>query len=201
MHAWRGYETYAWGYDELCPLSQKGELAEARQLGGAWWQGAVAGAAAHVDLCFSFWGGFQHRWPLRSLLIVGRSVRAAASAALHRPSVPDARQAIPRVFAGKNDFGGLGATIIDSLDTLHMMGAQIMFADSAHCSSARARAAGTTLRQAQASWPGNQCRVLQAVRAERQSPVLCLRPACRPARGVWQGCGVGADADAPGSAL
>ncbi len=24
--------------------------------------------------------------------------------------------------AGKNDFGGLGATIIDSLDTLHMMG-------------------------------------------------------------------------------
>lgn len=47
QHAWAGYETYAWGYDELCPVSKK----------------------------------------------------------------------------GKNDFGGLGATPVDSLDTLHMMGA------------------------------------------------------------------------------
>lgn len=47
LHAWRGYEQYAWGHDELCPLSK----------------------------------------------------------------------------SGKNSFGGLGATIVDSLDTLHMMGA------------------------------------------------------------------------------
>ncbi len=26
VHAWGGYEKYAWGYDELCPLNQKGEL-------------------------------------------------------------------------------------------------------------------------------------------------------------------------------
>lgn len=25
QHAWGGYEKYAWGFDELCPLSQKGE--------------------------------------------------------------------------------------------------------------------------------------------------------------------------------
>jgi mannosyl-oligosaccharide alpha-1,2-mannosidase len=24
VHAWGGYEKYAWGYDELCPLTQKG---------------------------------------------------------------------------------------------------------------------------------------------------------------------------------
>lgn len=47
LHAWRGYEQYAWGHDELCPLTK----------------------------------------------------------------------------SGKNSFGGLGATIVDSLDTLHMMGA------------------------------------------------------------------------------
>ncbi|KAL4436084.1 hypothetical protein ABPG77_005532 [Micractinium sp. CCAP 211/92] len=46
LHAWRGYEQYAWGHDELCPLTK----------------------------------------------------------------------------SGKNSFGGLGATIVDSLDTLHMMG-------------------------------------------------------------------------------
>lgn len=47
LHAWRGYEQYAWGHDELCPLTK----------------------------------------------------------------------------TGKNSFGGLGATMVDSLDTLHMMGA------------------------------------------------------------------------------
>ncbi|KAL4422458.1 hypothetical protein ABPG75_008655 [Micractinium tetrahymenae] len=46
LHAWRGYERYAWGQDELCPLTK----------------------------------------------------------------------------AGKNSFGGLGATVVDSLDTLYMMG-------------------------------------------------------------------------------
>ncbi|EFN60136.1 hypothetical protein CHLNCDRAFT_33654 [Chlorella variabilis] len=46
LHSWRGYEKYAWGQDELCPVSQQ----------------------------------------------------------------------------GKNSFGGLGATMIDALDTLHMMG-------------------------------------------------------------------------------
>lgn len=46
LHAWRGYEQYAWGHDELCPLTK----------------------------------------------------------------------------TGKNSFGGLGATMVDSLDTLHMMG-------------------------------------------------------------------------------
>ena len=46
LHAWRGYERYAWGRDELCPLTQ----------------------------------------------------------------------------TGKDSFGGLGATLVDSLDTLHMMG-------------------------------------------------------------------------------
>ena len=47
QHSWRGYEKYAWGKDELCPVTKK----------------------------------------------------------------------------GKNSFGGLGATMIDALDTLHMMGA------------------------------------------------------------------------------
>jgi hypothetical protein len=46
LHSWRGYEKYAWGNDELCPVTLK----------------------------------------------------------------------------GKNGFGGLGATMIDALDTLHMMG-------------------------------------------------------------------------------
>jgi mannosyl-oligosaccharide alpha-1,2-mannosidase len=46
LHSWRGYEKYAWGKDELCPVTKK----------------------------------------------------------------------------GKNSFGGLGATMIDALDTLHMMG-------------------------------------------------------------------------------
>ncbi|KFM22865.1 Mannosyl-oligosaccharide 1,2-alpha-mannosidase MNS1 [Auxenochlorella protothecoides] len=46
LHAWQGYVTFAWGHDELCPISQ----------------------------------------------------------------------------TGKDDFGGLGATIVDSLDTLRMMG-------------------------------------------------------------------------------
>lgn len=47
LHAWQGYEDYAWGWDELRPLSKN----------------------------------------------------------------------------GTNNFGGLGATIVDSLDTLKMMGA------------------------------------------------------------------------------
>lgn len=91
LHAWRGYEAHAWGFDELCPVSQK----------------------------------------------------------------------------GKNDFGGLGATIIDSLDTLYMLGGWVGWWGSK-------RRVRTTLegRQPQSSTACRQTGGCLSVRAASQVVVL-----------------------------
>lgn len=99
MHAWGGYEKYAWAYDELCPLSQKGEL---RQRSGCGSCGELAAELARKAAAGT--------WPYCHTTCLGWL----------RPAERDLCCSF--AFAGKNDFGGLGATIIDSLDTLHMMG-------------------------------------------------------------------------------
>lgn len=103
-HAWAGYEAHAWGYDELCPVSMKvvAELAGEH-------------AVARLQRCLG-----TASWPGRGPLLLPCGMPAPTPLAARplRPCRPSHRPG-----QGKNDFGGLGATIIDSLDTLHMMGA------------------------------------------------------------------------------
>lgn len=110
QHSWKGYVDYAWGMDELTPLTKAGRE-----------------AVISVDLCASSMSGDCLRM---------HSCLPESPVALHYQVCKEVRQVIsvgcgqhkhPRCMtaasvAGKQSFGGLGATLVDSLDTLWLMG-------------------------------------------------------------------------------
>ncbi|KAF3623804.1 Mannosyl-oligosaccharide 1,2-alpha-mannosidase MNS2 [Capsicum annuum] len=104
LHAWSSYEKYAWGHDELQVSLQQPQLHLKR---------AETYLDSAVGFCYVL-------FVLLTLLLLFIS--------LHLLNYYDENiQWQPQTKNGIDSFGGLGATLIDSLDTLYIMGLDEQF--------------------------------------------------------------------------